>query len=108
MKKWNAWNSGMGDKVIEPGLYFGMSKTVSAQGVADDGGSNPLSGITIIEAEKIEDALELAKACPHCDIGGTIEVAPNYGNVIAIFLDLIPFPPYITLASRSGDRCCES
>ncbi len=75
MKKWNAWNSGMGDKVIEPGLYFGMSKTVSAQGVADDGGSNPLSGITIIETEKIEDALELAKACPHCDIGSTIEVA---------------------------------
>ena len=75
MKKWNAWNSGMGDKVIEPGLYFGMSKTVSAQGVADDGGPNPLSGITIFEVDKIEDALEIAKACPHCDIGGTIEVA---------------------------------
>ena len=75
MKKWNSWNSGMGDKVIEPGLYFGMSKTVSAQGVADDGGPNPLSGITIIEVEKIEDALEIAKDCPHCDIGGTIEVA---------------------------------
>ena len=75
MKKWNAWNSGMGDKVIEPGLYFGMSETVSAQGVADDGGPNPLSGITIIEVEKIEDALEIAKDCPHCDIGGTIEVA---------------------------------
>ncbi len=75
MKKWNAWNSGMGDKVIEPGLYFGMSKTVNAQGVADDGGPNPLSGIAIIEVEKIEDALEIAKDCPHCDIGGTIEVA---------------------------------
>ncbi len=76
MKKWMAWNSGMGDKVIEPGLYLGMSKTVSAQGVSDGGGSNPLSGITIVEVDKIEDALEMAKACPHCDIGGTIEVAP--------------------------------
>jgi hypothetical protein len=56
-------------------MYFGMSKTVSADGIADDGGSNPLSGITIIQADAMEEALEMAKACPHIGIGGTIEVA---------------------------------
>ena len=76
MAKWNKWNEGLGEAVIEPGLYLGMSKTVSSAGISDDGGSNPLSGITILKAETIEEVLEMAKACPHCDIGGTIEVAP--------------------------------
>ncbi len=75
MKKWNAWNAGLGDAIINPGMYFGMSKTVSTDGVADDGGPNPLSGITILQAETIEDVLEMAKKCPHISIGGTIEVA---------------------------------
>jgi len=75
MAKWNAWNEGLGDAVIDPGMYFGMSKTVSVDGVADDGGSNPLSGITIIQADTMEEALEMAKACPHIGIGGTIEIA---------------------------------
>lgn len=56
-------------------MYFGMSKTVSADGIADDGGSNPLSGITIIQADTMEEALEMAKVCPHIGNGGTIEVA---------------------------------
>lgn len=75
MKKWNAWNDGLGKAVINPGMYFGMSKTVSQDGVEDGGGSNPLSGITILEADDMEAALEMAKACPHVDIGGIIEVA---------------------------------
>lgn len=51
-----------------------MSKTVSAAGVAEDGGANPLSGYTIIHTENIDQAVALAKACPI--IGdGTVEVA---------------------------------
>jgi hypothetical protein len=75
MTKWQAWSAGLGDAVIDPGMPVGPSKTVSANGVADDGGSNPLSGITVLQAETIEAACEMAKACPHVDIGGTIEVA---------------------------------
>ncbi|MDH3671732.1 MAG: hypothetical protein OES46_11270 [Gammaproteobacteria bacterium] len=50
-----------------------MSKTVSAGGVSDDGGSNPLSGFSIVRADTM-DVLEMAKGCPQLDIG-TIEVA---------------------------------
>ena len=51
-----------------------MSKTVSADGVAENGGANPLSGYTIIHTESIDQAIALAKACPI--IGdGTVEVA---------------------------------
>ncbi len=75
MAKWKAWSAGLGDAVVDPGMPFSGSKTVSADGVADDGGANPLSGITIVQAETMEEAVEMAKPCPHIDIGGTIEVA---------------------------------
>lgn len=76
MAKWMAWLGGMGDQCIDMGAPVGLSKTVSAGGIADDGGSNPLSGYTLIEAQDIEAACELAKGCPIHDGGGSVEVAP--------------------------------
>ena len=38
MVKWQAWSAGLGDAVVDPGMPVGPSKTVSADGVADDGG----------------------------------------------------------------------
>lgn len=75
MTKWQAWMADIGDAAVGSGFPIGMSKTVSAEGVTDDGGSNPLSGIKIIQAETMEAALKIAKTCPHLDIGGTIEIA---------------------------------
>jgi hypothetical protein len=34
-----------------------------------------MSGFTIIESETIEKALEVAKACPFLEIGGSLEVS---------------------------------
>jgi hypothetical protein len=76
MVNWKAWMNELGDAVVDPGVPVGMSKTVGTNGVSDGGGSNPLSGITIVQAGTEEQALEMAKACPHVAIGGTIEVAP--------------------------------
>lgn len=75
MAKWQAWSAGVGDAFIDPGMPVGPSKTVGADGVSDDGGSNPLSGISILQAETMEDALAIAKTCPHIENDGTIEVA---------------------------------
>ena len=72
--KWNAWLEGLGDAVVNPGTPLGMSKTVSSDGVSDDGGSNPLSGFSILNAGSMDAALEMAKACPFLEMG-TIEVA---------------------------------
>lgn len=74
MAKWKAWVAGLGDAVVNPGTPLGMSKTVSADGVSDGGGSNPLSGFTIVAADNMDAALEMAKACPFVEMG-TIEVA---------------------------------
>lgn len=74
MERWRAWSSGLGDAKVNPGNPVGKSKTVNADGVADDGGPNPLAGFSIVSADSIEAACELAKGCPHLD-HGTIEVA---------------------------------
>ena len=75
MKRWQDWMGGLGAALVEPGNPVGKSKTVSASGVTDDGGANPLSGYSIVEADSIEAAIEMAKGSPHLD-HGTIEIAP--------------------------------
>ncbi len=74
MAKWEAWIGGLGDAVVNPGTPLGISKTVSSSGVSDDGGSNPLSGFSIVKADSMDAAHEMAKGCPHLE-HGTIEVA---------------------------------
>ena len=74
MEQWNNWFASMGDAVVDGGNPAGMSKTVSADGVADDGGSNPVSGYSLVNAVNIDAAVEMAKGCPI--IGeGSVEVA---------------------------------
>ena len=74
MARWKAWIGGLGDAVVNPGTPLGMSKTVSSAGVADGGGPNPLTGFSIVTADSMEAALEMARACPFLEVG-TIEVA---------------------------------
>lgn len=75
MAAWKVWSAGLGDAVVDPGMPVGMSKTISVGGVKDDGGSNPLSGITIIQAATMDEAITMAQGCPHISGSGTIEVA---------------------------------
>ena len=74
MTRWQAWLGGLGDAVVNPGTPLGKSRIVSSDGVSDDGGSNPLTGFSIVEADSMDAALEMAKECPFLEIG-TIEVA---------------------------------
>ena len=75
MIKWREWSAGLGDAVVDPGMPVGPSKTITPTGVVDNGGSNPVSGITILQADSIEAAIELARDCPHLRDTGTIEVS---------------------------------
>ncbi|MFD0910622.1 YciI family protein [Ruegeria arenilitoris] len=76
MAAWGAWFQNMGPALEIPGNPVGQSHTVSADGVADNGGSNPASGFTVIKADSIEAATEMAKGCPMVVNGsGSVEVA---------------------------------
>ena len=74
MAQWKAWVEDLGDAMVNPGTPLGMSKTVSADGVTDDGGANPLAGFSVVAADSMDAVLEIAKTCPFLEMG-TIEVA---------------------------------
>ena len=77
MAAWGAWMQGLGSALADGGNPVGMSSTLSADGLSDGGGSNPLSGYTIVEADSLEAAAEMGKGCPILKGGkGTIEIAP--------------------------------
>ena len=77
MALWEKWFTEMGEAVAIPGNPVGASKTVSAAGVEDHGGANPISGYTVVNAADIDAATEMAKGCPMvADGSGSIEVAP--------------------------------
>jgi hypothetical protein len=77
IRAWGVWMETYAAALVDPGNPVGMSLTVLGDGsVAADGGANPLSGYSIIEAPDTDAALAIAKACPILMDGGTVEVAP--------------------------------
>ncbi len=74
MEKWQAWMGGLGEAIVNPGTPMGSNKTVTSDGVSDEDGPNRLTGYTIVKADNIDAALEMAKTCPFLEMG-TLEVA---------------------------------
>jgi hypothetical protein len=74
MEKWKAWLTNLGDAVVNPGTPLGKSKMVTEAGVTDYSGPDSLTGFSIVKADNLDAALEIAKACPFVEMG-TIEVA---------------------------------
>lgn len=76
MDAWGAWFGSMGAAVVDGGNPVGKSTTVHGGGkVANDGGSNPTSGYSLIEAKDVNDAIAKAKGCPILQAGGSVELA---------------------------------
>ncbi len=79
MAAWGAWFQSLGNSVIDGGNPVGQSLTVNADGsVSANGGANPASGYSLIEASSDEDAAKKAKGCPLLASGGSVEVAEAF------------------------------
>ena len=79
MNAWGQWLGSMGSAVIDGGNPVGQSSTVQSNGsVVDNGGANPASGYSLIEAPDLNDAVAKAKGCPVLARGGSIEVAEAF------------------------------
>ncbi len=79
MNAWGQWFGAMGSAVVDGGNPVGMSSTVQSDGsVANDGGANPASGYSLIEASDLKDALAKAGGCPILASGGSVEVAEAF------------------------------
>jgi len=76
MAAWGQWFGSMGSAVVDGGNPVGKSSTVQSGGsVVSNGGANPASGYSLIEAPSLNEALTKAKGCPILAAGGTVEVA---------------------------------
>lgn len=76
MDAWGNWFGQMGAAVVDGGNPVAMSSTVNSDGsITDNGGANPTSGYSLVEAKSLDEALGHAKACPILTSGGSVEVA---------------------------------
>lgn len=73
--KYKEWLSSLGDSVVSPANPLKNTNTVNPDGTVTAASTTSMSGYTIIESDSIEAALEIAKACPFLDIGGSLEVS---------------------------------
>ncbi|MFT5427058.1 MAG: hypothetical protein ACI9ZT_002014 [Gammaproteobacteria bacterium] len=73
--KYKEWLSSLGDAAVSPANPLKNTSTVNPDGSVNSGGTTTMSGYTIVEADSMEAALEMAKACPFLDIGGSLEVS---------------------------------
>ena len=67
-----AWLEGLGDAVVNPGTPIGPSKTVTSASVSDS--TRAFTGFSIVKADSLDNALEIAKRCPFLEMGD-IDVA---------------------------------
>ncbi len=58
---WKRWFQELGAAVVDVGNPFGPCKTVATDGSVSDGGSLKLTGYSILEAESLDAAAEMAK-----------------------------------------------
>ena len=72
--KWGQWSGELGSAVVDGGAATGSAKTVGPGGSVSDGGSRGLTGYSIVAADSLDSAVELAKGCPVLEIGGAVDV----------------------------------
>ncbi len=75
MAAWGAWFGALGAAVVDAGNPFGASASVGNGGGAAQSG---LSGYSILTADWLPAATELAKGCPVLDAGGDVDVYETF------------------------------
>jgi len=76
---WGAWFGSLGAAIVDGGNPVGKSSTVLPDGsVVGNGGANPVSGYSLVEASSLEDAHKKARGCPLLQVGGSVEIAEAF------------------------------
>jgi hypothetical protein len=69
MAAWGQWFGTLGAAIVDGGNPFGPSTSVG-----NGGGASGLTGYSILSAESLDAAAEMAKGCPVLAHGGSVEV----------------------------------
>src|SRR5215207_8781838 len=74
MAAWTGWFGTLGDALVDGGNPVGQARAISPDGSVMEATSAP-SGYSIIKAEGIDSAVELAKGCPVLAGGAAVVVS---------------------------------
>jgi hypothetical protein len=74
-EKYQKWLTSLGNAVISPAIPFKDTHTVRSDGRTSPGTMSAMSGMSIIQAGSMEEALAAAQSCPFLEIKGTLEVS---------------------------------
>jgi hypothetical protein len=74
MAAWNGWFGQLGAAVVDVGNPTAAVKLVAPGGAVSDDASGP-TGYSLIAADSLDRAVELATGCPVLQTGGTVQVA---------------------------------
>ena len=79
MKAWDGWMHQLGPALKDGGNPFtpGAAKTITADGALRDGAGST-SGYSILTADSLDAATEMAKGCPVLQGGAQIEVYETF------------------------------
>lgn len=67
-QKYMEWLNDLGDAIVNRGIPMGPPTRVTADGVSSEARADRLTGLTIVEAEDMDAAIEIAKNCPYVEV----------------------------------------
>ncbi len=74
MAAWGEWFGRLGSAVADEGNPASRSRSISADGTVSAEGRPSVSGYSIVTADSLDAAVELARGCPVLAAGASIEV----------------------------------
>ena len=77
MTAWNDWFAQLGAAVVDGGNPASRTKRIAADGSVSDDPTGP-SGYSILKADTLDQAVELAKGCPVLAGGASIQVVETF------------------------------
>ena len=80
LQAWGAWYGRLGSTVVDGGNPFTtQAKRIASDGTVSDGAVGTMaSGYSIIKADSLDAAVEMAKGCPILQSGGQISVYETF------------------------------
>lgn len=74
MKVWTKWFQDLGKAVVDMGAPTAPGKTVSGKSAKNGVVGDPITGYSILQAENMEGAVDMAKKSPQIGAGGQIAI----------------------------------
>jgi hypothetical protein len=80
MQAWGAWYGGLGNALVDPGNPFTpRAKNIASNGTVSDGPVGTMaSGYTVVQADSLDEAVDLARNCPVLQTGGQVTVYETF------------------------------